>query len=68
MIPKMAGKPGVVLEFKKLKQKRTLEGMAREALQQIQGQKYRVELEAAGAHPIVALGVAFSGKEVRDLP
>lgn len=62
--PKRAGDPGVVLEFKKLKTKRTLVGMAEEALKQIDQQKYAAELEDAGVSPIRKIGIAFSGKRV----
>lgn len=64
VIPASPGQPGVVLEFKRKEKDRTLEGMAQDALKQIQDRKYIRELEAAGASPIHALGIAFSGKDV----
>ncbi len=64
LIPKRPGLPGVVLEFKRKSDKRTLVYHAGAALRQISAQGYCAELEAAGATPIHRLGVSFSGKEV----
>lgn len=64
IIPKRPGQPGVVLEFKRQAGRKSLATCAREALQQIDSQKYTAELEAAGAHPIHRLGIASAGREV----
>ena len=64
LIPKRPGLPGVVLEFKRKSDKRTLNYHAGAALKQISAQGYCAELEAAGAVPIYRLGISFSGKEV----
>lgn len=62
--PKELGKPGVILEFKKLERGRTLAGMAEEALAQTVRLKYTTELENRGVSPIYCFGISFSGKEV----
>jgi hypothetical protein len=62
--PKERGKPGVILEFKKLEKGRTLEGMAEEALRQVEKGAYAVDLQSLGAEPIWAFGVSLAGKEV----
>ena len=64
VIPKQPGKPGVVLELKALDDlgdkaaEQALDG----ALAQISERRYAVELEAAGAEPILTYGVVFDGK------
>jgi hypothetical protein len=63
LLPKEAGKPGVVIEFK-AEDGRKLETLAKEALEQVEKKRYLVELEEAGAKPIYAYGVAFAGKRV----
>jgi PD-(D/E)XK nuclease superfamily len=63
IVPRQAGRPGAVLEFKKQNDKRSLFAHAGLALRQIQQQGYGAELEAAGAAPIRRLGIAFSGKQ-----
>ncbi len=64
LIPKRPGLPGVVLEFKRKSDKRSLVWHAGSALRQISAKGYCAEVEAAGATPIHRLGVSFSGKEV----
>ncbi len=64
IIPKTAGQPGVVLEFKKQKGKGSLATHAAAALRQIAARGYGVELEAAGAVPIQKFGISFAGKEL----
>lgn len=63
VIPRQAGSPGAVLEFKRAEPGRLIQE-AEAALSQICMLDYSVELEAAGARPICRLGIAFSGKEV----
>ncbi|HND34431.1 MAG TPA: PD-(D/E)XK nuclease domain-containing protein, partial [Myxococcota bacterium] len=64
IIPKEAGKPGAILEFKKQSGKGSLFYHAGAALRQIQKQGYDAELVAAGATPIQKIGICFAGKEV----
>ena len=60
VIPKEHGSPGFVFEFKQCDD--DPRAMAREALDQIRERDYAAELQAAGATPIHAIGVACSGK------
>jgi len=64
IVPKSAGEPGVVLEFKRRHGRKKLATCATEALRQIEDGLYATELEAAGANPIRRLGIAFQGKDV----
>jgi hypothetical protein len=64
LLPREAGKPGVVLEFKRLEEGKTLKAMARKALKQIETSQYALELQEAKAAPVFCFGIAFSGKEV----
>ena len=41
-----------------------LEGLADEALAQINKKRYDVELKESGIHDIMKFGIAFSGKRV----
>ena len=64
VIPKQPGKPGVVLELKSLDDlddEKAEQALAL-ALAQIRERRYAVELEAAGAEPILTYGVVFDGK------
>ena len=63
LLPKQAGKPGVVFEFKAVKRGKSPEKVLEEAWNQIQTRNYRTELEERGAHPIYEYAVAFSGKQ-----
>ncbi|HNH48556.1 MAG TPA: PD-(D/E)XK nuclease domain-containing protein, partial [Myxococcota bacterium] len=64
ILPRQAGQPGVVMEFKRRTGRRSLKTLAAEALKQIQQSRYEVELAESGASPIHRFGVAFAGKEV----
>lgn len=72
ILPRHAGQPGVVLEFKRRPPAPglpddvadALATLAEAALAQIRDEKYTTELEEAGAAPIVRLGIAFGGREV----
>ena len=56
---------GIVLEFKKVDEKKeTLETCAEKALVQIEEKKYVAELEGRGITQIICLGLAFLGKRV----
>lgn len=63
--PMSPGKPGVVLELKVAKRKKTLEDALAEGLHQVKTNDYGAELRAAGAHPVHVFVVAFDGKDVR---
>jgi hypothetical protein len=66
VLPRMAGKPGVVLELKVAKAgRKTLEQALAEGLAQIRQRDYGSELRAAGASPVHGFAVAFDGKQVR---
>ena len=62
IIPKEPGHPGFVFEFKQCNGDPQI--MAKEALDQIRQRDYVAELQAAGATPCHAIGVACSGKQV----
>jgi hypothetical protein len=64
LLPREVGKPGVVLEFKRLEEGKTLKAMARKALKQIETSQYALELQEAKAAPVYCFGIAFSGKDV----
>ena len=56
---------GIVLEFKKAKkEEKDLEGLADLALRQIETLHYVTELKSRGVKKILALGMAFQGKQV----
>lgn len=62
LIPKKAGRPGVVIEFKKTLIGETREAAAQKALDQIIAKKYIQELESRDVCSIIAYGIAFEGK------
>ncbi len=65
ILPRAAGRPGVVLELKVAKSgKKTPEKALEEGLAQIEARDYVAELRAAGAAPVHAFAVAFDGKRV----
>lgn len=66
LIPHDAKKPGIVIEFKKVDtyENETLEQAASDALKQIEVQNYAQEITAHGISTVVAVGIAFSGKNV----
>ncbi|MEM7494632.1 MAG: AAA family ATPase [Myxococcota bacterium] len=64
--PKDKSMPGFVMEFKKgLHADGTLEQAAHKALAQIKGREYHADLFARGVRQVIALGLAFRGKEAR---
>jgi len=67
MIPADKKKKGVIIEFKKVNEKRgeTLETACEAALRQIGGKNYIRELEALGVADFIELGIAFKGKETK---
>jgi hypothetical protein len=67
IVPTQPGRPGVVLELKKLRSHRheTADQALASAIQQIRERRYEEELVSAGANPIHVYGVVFDGKRVR---
>lgn len=66
IIPKDKSKLAVIIEFKKVNQRRkeTLEIAVEAALNQIKDKKYAEEIKERGIENIMELGIAFEGKEV----
>ncbi len=66
LIPKDMTKPGYIIEFKKVSslQQETLENTAQKALEQITEKNYAQELKKRGIKTILALGIAFKGKQI----
>ncbi|MEM7496145.1 MAG: AAA family ATPase, partial [Myxococcota bacterium] len=62
--PKDKSKPGFVLEFKTcLRPSDSLSDTAQQALRQIQDKTYHAEMLNRGVEQVIALGLAFRGKE-----
>ncbi|KZL88621.1 AAA family ATPase [Clostridium magnum] len=66
VIPKDKSKLGLIIEFKKVNKRRneTLEEAATKALEQIEHNKYSLELKELGIKKILELAIVFDGKEV----
>ena len=66
ILPSKPGKPGCVLEFKRMFEQRseTPEAALDSAMQQIDKRDYAAELRAAGAAPIHRYAIAFQGKQL----
>lgn len=66
LIPHDITKPGIVIEFKKVDtyENETLEQAGANALKQIELQNYAQEIVAHGISRVIAIGIAFSGKNV----
>lgn len=64
LVPKNPKQRGVIIEFKRVIRKDSLEQSAENALQQIQEKQYAQELQKRGITAITAFGIAFKGKEV----
>ena len=62
--PREAGQPGALLELKVIQDGQTPLQALQEALTQIRDKAYLTELQASGATPVQALGVAFDGQKV----
>lgn len=64
VLPKIAGRPGVALELKRVATERgqNKEEALAAALHQIRAKDYATELRARGAAPIHEVAVAFEGK------
>ncbi|MCB1119410.1 MAG: AAA family ATPase [Chlamydiia bacterium] len=66
LIPKDTSQLGLIIEFKRTFAERgdTLASAAEAALQQIEEKQYQQELKQRGIASILALGIAFQGKQV----
>ncbi len=64
VLPREAGKPGVVMELKRVEGEagETVEKAVEAALKQIRGRDYAAELRARGAAPIHEVAAVFDGK------
>ncbi len=62
--PKIRTLPGIIMEFKAVKEEDALSASAREALCQIDDKHYDTEFQDRGIGDIVKYGIAFSGKKV----
>ncbi|OGT67026.1 MAG: hypothetical protein A3J38_05500 [Gammaproteobacteria bacterium RIFCSPHIGHO2_12_FULL_45_9] len=67
LIPHDLNQPGVVLEFKVTFDDETMEAAALEALQQIKDKRYAATLYQRRVTRVLALALAFSGKQVTIL-
>lgn len=67
LIPREKKYPGIIMELKWKKglDADALETLAEEALIQIAGKRYDLEMREDGIEKILKLGIAFSGKEIR---
>lgn len=67
LIPKDITKTGIIIEFKKIKETKpkTIESGVKEALEQIEKQKYESELRERNITDILKLAIVFKGKDVR---
>lgn len=66
IIPRERGRPGAVLELKRVLEDRgeSVDDALASARQQIAERDYAAELRTAGAHPIHTVAIAFAGKRV----
>ena len=65
LFPKNLEDFGIILEFKKAKKgEKDLESLAELALRQIESLHYVTELNSRGVQKVLALGLAFQGKQV----
>lgn len=64
LVPKDVKKRGVVIEFKRVAKKESLEQAAEAAVEQIREKQYTHELRRRGITTITGFGIAFQGKEV----
>ncbi len=62
--PKNKELPGVIIELKYCKNSKDLIKLAKQALKQINNNKYDTNMKKQGVKDIIKYGVAFSGKEV----
>lgn len=62
--PKIPSMPGIIMEFKAIKNPAGLPASAREALMQIGEKQYDTDMRDRGIKEIVKYGIAFAGKNV----
>lgn len=62
--PKIHSMPGIIMEFKAVKEAKELPPSAAEALKQIKDKHYDTDMKDRGIQEIVKYGIAFSGKSV----
>ena len=62
--PRIAGMPGIIMEFKAEKDEGRLNQAAKDALLQIDEKKYDTDLKDRGIKDIDKYGIAFAGKKV----
>ena len=62
--PKIHNLPGIIMEFKAVRDEEALPVSARDALQQIDIKHYEADLKDRGFQDIVKYGIAFAGKKV----
>jgi hypothetical protein len=67
LIPRNAGRNGIVIEFKKVNRDRgeTLDSAVGAALKQIEGKQYASESQERGVRDILCLGIAIDGKRMK---
>ena len=67
LIPKNTSKPGIIIEFKRIKDTslKTIDEGVDEALNQIEDNKYEAELQERGVSDILKLAIVFKGKKVK---
>ncbi len=63
--PRSGKGTGFILEFKVTKNEEELESLPQKALEQIKDNQYYTNMKARGIRKIIAVGLAFYGKEVR---
>ena len=64
VFPRIAGAPGIVMEFKVSETEEGLEQAAKDALSQIGEKKYLAEFEAEGVEQVWQYGISICGKKV----
>ncbi|WP_294407033.1 AAA family ATPase [uncultured Clostridium sp.] len=67
LIPKDTSKLGIIIEFKRIRNTatKTIDAGTREALEQIENNKYESELRKKNICDILKLAIVFKGKEVK---
>ena len=69
LFPRELRYPGILMELKWKKgiTEDTLKKLAKEALNQIETQRYDTEMRQEGVTEVIKLGIAFSGKKCKNL-
>ena len=63
--PKNKNKRAFIMEFKSTDSVEKLEGVSKEALEQIEAKKYDVSLKQNGIKELTYIGIAFCGKKIK---